>query len=59
MFKNCIEKKNSNINLPSIGTMPSGDESLITTEMSCKHFKQIVDIFLIKSVQLFFKFKVL
>lgn len=39
--------------------MPSGDESLITTETICKHFKQIVDIFLIKSVQLFFKCKVL
>lgn len=39
--------------------MPSGDESLITTETSCKHFKQFVDKFLIKSVQLIFKFKIL
>lgn len=48
-----IIKKISSIKtcLPSIGMMPSGDESLTTMDTSFTHFKQSVDIFSINVIQ--------
>lgn len=45
--------------LPSIGTMPSGDESFTTTDTSFPHFKQSIDTFSMTLIQLLFRLKVL
>lgn len=44
-----------NYTLPSIGIIPSGDESFTTMDTSFWHFKQVVDKFSMKVAQLSFK----
>lgn len=58
-IKICHNKFDRPKTLPSIGTMPSGDESFTTTDTSFSHFKQSNDKFSITLIQLFFRLRVL